>query len=431
MRKICKTLLLILSISFLNQGCNKQDDSVIDKNNVTFQGTIIPATTTKATEADKQYHIEIIYNKAITMENLKESMEHKTITPDANGNFNFQIEKGKKFIAFLVDATQTYRKAIGVIGIGTGENQYWENIDTQYTDGIINLGKIMDQPINQVLSTEYSIDQMGITGANQELVRQLSQLDNHVRLYKNCINANYENLTGPAFTYLYNDITYNTWITQQQVSYAGYQIYLWGKNLGDQLSILPVSQVQTGEGTSYSSQNPITGVKVPIEDPAFSVYNFITGESTRQLLKENPPQGYWTLNLNGEKSKEFDYGCVLPLKNNEIVIPIPLLKINSQNNVISTMEVKWVLRDPSGIYTPIDNQILKTIVPSFMLEIADHSGEDPIKEEKTISLETSSITLDQSWNTQTATTGQEAQYIGLTYIIDGVFHRFVLSQSNE
>ena len=60
----------------------------------------------------------------------------------ADGSFQFNIPEGNKFTAFLCDTTESFQKVIGLIGLGTGSDSYWETIDTDQFTGDINLGEI-------------------------------------------------------------------------------------------------------------------------------------------------------------------------------------------------------------------------------------------------------------------------------------------------
>lgn len=433
MSKFRTKLMYALSLILFLGGCTSEDADPIDENYVSFRGTIVPSTTTKSLKSENTYQIEIIYNKPIRWESLLQSfavnVEHKTVNADDNGYFAFQVERGKKFIAFLVDASQEYRKAIGVIGIGTGDNEYWENIDTQYAQGIISLGNIPTIATNNVLPSQNDINTIGLSGSDLQIVEQLSHLDNSVRFYKNFINAGFENLTGPSFTYTYPELEDNSWTPGDQISYAGYQTYLWGKFLGETTTMTPPSCVTTGEGTSYDSENPIDGYFFGTDQDGNALYNFITGEGD-MLLGGNPPQGYWTLKADQVITHQYDYGCIHPIKDGQISNPLPLIKINSQDNQIASLQVKWVVRNSSGVFEEIDPQILEKVFPGFYLEIADHSSEEEFVEDRAVEIATSTIDLNNSWSTTNDGVSHFAEYIGITYIIDGVFHRFVLRKDN-
>ena len=372
---------------------------------------------------------------------------YNIIDIDGDGNFTFSVKKGKNFIAFLVDTSKTYDKVIGIIGIKIDDSIYWEDIQTSYLNGNINLGTISTTPAESIVLEGANISSVDVSDLTD--ITRNACLDDFVRFIKNQINNNSGGdnrfYSSPSYAFLHKNrdgiLNVSTLPTQMEIS--GYQIYLSGEDIGDvydgmgsllpaanRPKLYPSNSVSQGNGTTYSSTVPIpAGYKC--EDPDRVGYDFITGDTKQQLLQGTPPVGAWILeNSTGTKKGEFDYSCAYPMRNGKISVPIPIVKVNSSDNdKIDSFEIKWYLLDKNGTdFEELSSNYVNKVIDAG-IEICDflNSPEHRERMDDLVFSDEGKIIPTDKWyfTTTNPSDGNYADYIGIYYKISDVGYRFV------
>ena len=276
----------------------------------------------------------------------------QTVAVLEDGTFSFHVTQGNAFVAFLVDPSQQFRKAVGVIGIGVGSDGYWEQIDTSQLEGDITLGKIADVPVNGLLICENPIQNIGARLNDLGAIALLARLDDKVRNFENEINGAPDISAGPLNVYAADSIPIPASMpTLPFYQLSGYQIQIKiaGTSGTDVATLRPPGMVHEG-GPVYDQASPITGQWG------------VGGWGFGQRLQECPP-GYWVLDVDSVKRAELYFSLAPPTSSGQIDVPIPVMTITLKpsTDIIDTLTVSMFIRNSAGGYDHILGSDMKEI----------------------------------------------------------------------
>lgn len=158
--------------------------------------------------------------------------DYETVSIQSDGAFSFEVPRGDTFVAILVDTQAPFRKAVGVIGIGTAVGQYWEQIATSELDGDIVMGNVATTPTDDgVLPSQVGLTDMLDKVKDSSAIDRLSRLDNAVRLLMNAINGEPGISTTLNYIFGQTDTEFETILgqfpTDIAYGFAGYQVLLF------------------------------------------------------------------------------------------------------------------------------------------------------------------------------------------------------------
>ncbi len=431
---------------------SQDSNEPVNENIVTFSGNI--ATNDLSNNIDSEQRtrgnektltdlqIVLIYNPHLNW--MIHGLEFEQIDINDDGSFSFDIDKGKSFVAFLVDPTREYDKSLGVIGISTSNTEYWEHIDTQLIDGNIALGEITTSSLDRILQSENNVDTLGSTITDKEMVNYIASIDNSLRTIENYINSGFSLVTFPNYQIRNPERTKST-ITQWDESYLdsynfyGYQFYLFSydKDFGDTPGLRTPYKVENLGGTIFQTGELI--------DTTFVIRDFTDGymlqdihadwevfysipDGGGSILTSLPTDGIWELeDSSGNKKGEFNYSLAYPVSENDnthLITIVPLLKVNiadGSTDLIESIEVRWYLYDDNTqTYEQVNTAYLQDSFDAWTLSISDFRENADANEMKLIDdFSQDKIGVDKEWHLYDEEKNYFATSISITVFSNG------------
>jgi len=392
---------------------------VVPEGKVRFKGQITGQSTKSTTAITRK--LLVVYTEKFTEDNFADGMLNTEIELSEDGAFSLDIEEGKEFIVFLMENDRVK----GLIGIDAGNDEYWENINSGYLSGIIELGNVPSSTENGLLIAEKTIDDLSVVEGKSELIQKTSRLDDHIRTYMNFINTGFKNFATPGFVFSSN-LVFGELIDADDLTYAGYQIYAWGKGLESKMKLFPPVEVARGNGEKFGPQTPISGEAF---DPEMTIkfMGFIGGETSADLLQGDIPSGEWSMQTTaGTELASYSLNSILPLENNKISVPVPAIKINSDaTGVITDVEVKWQYYRVGELITITDVEPLKDRISNINIEyIQDENS----KEDQSFNYNDTSFTpkTEDIWSINGDSGNKKLNTFVIGYTIDCVFYQVKL-----
>jgi len=392
----------------------------VPENMVRFNGKYLTNNKTSSLKTESANKIVVVYTELFTEENFLDGHEYTEISINEDGSFVFDIEKGRKFMAFVVSSEDNF-KVKGVIGIGTGESEYWEDINTEYLNGLVGLGTISSSSQAGVLASEKLLSEISLEEGNTSLIQKLSRMDDHIRTYANYVNSNFINLATPGFSF-YAPLQFNSWIDYNNTTYSGYQLYVFGEGLKTGNVLVPPTDI-TANSVTYNASNPIS-TESDIDEAGFSFAEFFKGETSVDLPQGQIPSGEWKLMKDNELISTFLLSSVQPIDNdNRINVPIPAIKINTENELVKTIEIKWFLNN-AGTFEEVDIELLKDRLSNLHLEVTDFRDNDNRRDEtiNNLGVASSIISLSQEWSTNINSQSNYVESFVIGYNMDCVYY---------
>jgi len=120
----------------------------------------------------------------------------------------------------------------------------------------------------------------------------------------------------------------------------------------------------------------------------------------------------------------FLLSSVQPIDNdNRINVPIPAIKINTENEIVKTIEIKWFLNN-AGTFEEVDIDLLKDRLSNLHLEITDFRDNDNRRDEtiNNLGVESSTISTAQEWSTDINSLNNYAESFVIGYNMDCVYY---------
>lgn len=389
-------------------------NEVAPEGKVRFKGKIIAPTTKSTTESVKK--ILVVYTEKFTEDNFADGMINQEIEVAEDGSFTLDIEEGKEFIVFLMENNRVN----GLIGIDAGDEEYWESINSGYLSGVIELGNVPSSSDNGLLIAEKTIADLSVVEGKTELIQKVSRLDDHIRTYRNFVNTGFKNFATPGFVFSAN-LVFDEPIDADDLIYAGYQIYAWGKGLENKMKLFPPAEVSRGNGEKFNSQTPILGEAFDSESE-IKFMGFIGGETSEDLLQADIPAGEWSMQTtSGNELALYNLNSILPLENDKISVPVPAVKINSDAaGIITDIEVKWQYYRGGVLETITDLQPLKDRISNTSIEFMQDGD---IREGGSFSYNDTQITPNSKWSVKGENDNKKLNIFVIGYTIDCVFYQ--------
>lgn len=391
-----------------------------------FKGKFIDSSTSKKSASKRT--LLVVYTEKFTEANFADGLENNSIEVNSDGTFSLDVDKAKDFILFLMENN----KVKGLIGINTANGEYWENLNSEHLDEITQLGDIPSASDNGLLIAQNTLTDLNIAADKSELIKKISKVDDHIRTYVNFTNSGFKNFASPGFVFS-ADLKFAEQINADAMSYAGYQIYAWGKELDNQMKLVPPSPVSRGNGQTFNADNPITGEAFN-PDSETKFMGFIGGETADDLLQGEIPNGEWLLqNISGEEKESYILNSIAPIQDQKISVPVPAVKINSDNDgVITTIDLEWQYYRKGELVTIEDRSLLKNKLSNLNIEYIQ--GEDT-SEDHTFKYDDTAITPtnQKKWSINGNNNNPKLNLLVIGYTIDCVFYqvKMVLPELNN
>ncbi|RKD94052.1 Ig-like domain-containing protein [Marinifilum flexuosum] len=390
---------------------------VVPEGKIRFKGQIVDeGTKSAADEATRE--LLVVYTEKFTEDNFADGMTTTKIEIAEDGSFSLDIEDEKEFIVFLMENNRVK----GLVGIDAGGEEYWENLNSGYLSGVIELGNVPSSSEDGLLIAEKTIADLSVVEGKSELIQKMSRLDDHIRTYMNFTNTGFKNFASPGFVFSSN-LVFGEQIDADDLSYAGYQIYAWGKGLENTMHLFPPAEVARGNGEKYNDQTPIHGEAF---DPGseFKFMGFIGGETSADLLQGDIPAGEWSMQTtSGTELASYSLNSILPLENDKISVPVPAITINSDaDGVITEIDLNWQYYRGGELVTIDDVEPLKDRISNTNIEYIqdENTGEDhPFNYNDT------SIVPDNQnvWSVNGENNNKKLNTLVIGYTIDCVFYQ--------
>lgn len=390
---------------------------VVPEGKIRFKGQIVEEGTKSATN-EVTRKLLVVYTEKFTVENFSDGIISAEIELAEDGSFSLDVEDGKEFIVFLMENNRVK----GLVGIDAGDEEYWENLNSGYLSGIIELGNVPSSSEDGLLIAEKTIADLSIVEGKSELIQKMSRLDDHIRTYMNFTNTGFKNFACPGFVFSSN-LVFGEQIDADDLTYAGYQIYAWGKGLENTMNLFPPEEVARGNGEKFNAQTPISGEAFD-PDSEYKFMGFIGGETSADLLQGDIPAGEWSMQTSsGTEVASYSLNSILPLENEKISVPVPSIKINSDaSGVITDIELNWQYYRGGELVTIADVEPLKERISNTNIEYIqdEYTGED-----HTFNYNDTSIVPDNQnvWSTNGANDNKKLNLLVIGYTIDCVFYQ--------
>jgi hypothetical protein len=358
-------------------SCDEDKGETIFKT-VKFEGRYKPMnskSTLANVENSSNLKVVVVYTEPFEIAEVANGIKREVIELGMDGSFSFEINNGKSFFAYLVDESLDF-KVKGLLGIGTGENQYWENISTKELDGEINLGNIAQQD-GLILKAELSLDELKLNENVKEQIKRFSKLDDNIRMYANYANNDFKNFATTGFTFYYPKLEQDSWTKIEKYKYAGYKVYTIGKGFGENAQLLPPEDIIL-KGKNYNSSNPVSNNGLNGMGNSFNFAEFFKGEKDEDLPNNIFPGSIWKLNDKGATIGEYKLDFVKPIvgeaEEEKINVPIPVIKneVPGAGKIINT-SLKWQILE-NGEYVDFDINLLKDNITDLHIEFVQKSS---------------------------------------------------------
>jgi hypothetical protein len=301
----------------------------------------------------------------------------------SEGEFSFTLFEGQEFVAFLVDPSQPFRKVIGVMGISTGGNEYWEAISSGLLSDDLFLGQLSSDDTDSIVVSEFDLADLagGITDIDKAI--RSASLDNSVRLIKNYINSD-GMVIGTPFVLemtMPGGLVANQWMypTDYEVSMS-YGIAMgneeW-RGAPDDAAYLtaPVD-------LRYREEEPLLA-GTPIYANAHNHGGYSFGNF------DDIVPGYWQMYYEDKLYMEIDLTGGSPVLDGKLIQPTPALKLTTDPSTgrALNVELSWYLLDQASEYAPVteaDLQLLETLLDKhrsdgFNMNLHDNSRDPDVR----------------------------------------------------
>ena len=306
---------------------------------------------------------EVVIHKGANVLNTKAPPQR--IKLDSDGNFEFNLFAGHEFVAFLVNPSEPFRKVVGILGIGTGENEYWEAIDTDLLIDDLFMGQFSSSDTDEILVSQFSIGDLagGITDIDKAM--RSASWDNVVRLLKNAVNNDV--FAGAGFEL---KLTIPGGLVANQWAYPDdYEVSMsYGISIGDEAwrdAPLDAAYIVAPADLQYQDE-PLIPAGTPISPSSGGIGNDGYGFGPF----DDMAAGYWQLYYYNELYMEIDITGSSPLENGKLIQPVPAMKLNTETGTgrVTSIEFLWYLVDDTGEYAPItetDLQVLEELLEKW------------------------------------------------------------------
>ncbi len=407
-----------------------------------------------------------------------QAMLDSAVTGDlgVDGSFSLSLDASQDYVLLLVNstATQPQDKVVAYVTMAsstTGDSVV--SMPVSHASATIDLGKVSPSASHSdEASGERSAEDLAVDfSASLESLLARAKFDD---AYKNLVNE-YLNTSGS-----------NWWRAQVQFEwygggdpsifassaptdisayrYDGYRVYFDNNSAEmnfsrlcsktDSLEIAPPSPVTiidqyNGNSTvgTIDVSNPADNGNVAVssgnsnycydavnDEMAFSAKSgsngVFFGVPVGSLIKNNPPDGWWTLGLNGTQKAVFELGAMKPVDasgNPEVLLPLPSFTTDAAGK-ITGISVTWMEYNGST-YQAVDVNGVNDLVADSFIDIGWDGGgsgtevNDLIYNGSSRNLLTSA-TPSKDWDFN-GTAGNPVSWINIAYTMAGVNYAVV------
>jgi len=419
-RKFISALCLLCAFTLFS--CEDENEEITEikeaapAGKVRFKGAVTDGTTKSISESERS--LMLVYTEKFTVENFADGLITAEVELEEDGSFTLDVEEGKEFIVYLMENNRVK----GLIGIDAGDQEYWENLNSGYLSGVIELGNVPSSSDNGLLIAEKTVAEIGVLEGKSELIQKMSRLDDHIRTYMNFANTGFQNFATPGFVFS-SSLVFDKLIGADDLDYAGYQIYAWGRGLENKMNLFPPSAVSRGNGETFDMLKPIAGEAFDSESE-IKFMGFIGGETSNDLLQADVPAGQWSMKTtSGSELASYSLNSILPLSNNKISVPVPAIKINSDaTGLITDIDVKWQYYRGGELVTITDVEPLKDRISNMHIEYIqdnDTKGENNFNYNDTTLIPDTEAT----WSINGENDNKKLNLMVIGYTIDCVFYQ--------
>lgn len=419
-RKFISALCLLCAFTLFS--CDDENEEITEikevapAGKVRFKGAVTDGATKATSESARK--LMLVYTEKFTEDNFADGLTTTEFELQEDGSFTLDVEEGKEFIVYLMENNRVK----GLVGIDAGDEEYWENLNSGYLTGVIELGDVPSSSDNGLLIAEKTVAELGVLEGKSELIQKMSRLDDHIRTYMNFANTGFKNFATPGFVFSSN-LVFDELIDADKLDYAGYQIYAWGRGLENKMNLFPPSAVSRGNGETFDGQNPIVGEAFDSESE-IKFMGFIGGETSKDLLQADVPAGQWSMQTTtGVELASHSLNAILPLANDKISVPVPAIKINSDaTGLITDIDVKWQYYRGGELVTITDVEPLKDRISNMNIEYIqdENTGEDHV-----FNYNDAKIIPDtqNAWSVNGENDNKKLNLLVIGYTIDCVFYQ--------
>lgn len=360
----------------------------------------------------------------------------------AGGSFSLDLER-KNWVVLLVDSTTSSKKdqVVGYLTM-SAEDSGMTSFPLGSASGEINLGTL-SQNGDETESSRGSKENAPSLALSVEQIEALALSDDSIKTVKNAYR-NYDNgkyfSVRPFFNWYWDGSTgeisnsFSSVTTLVQSKFQGYLFYMDSNSAQlnfDQicsqatlLTLEPPTTVQNHSQTeSWGPGDPLTsaGANSGISGKSCGVgslylrddtasygsyaFNFSASSgSSNEYLRPPIPVGDWTVRAGSQIVGEFESNIGTIFENDDTAKPtvfMPSLRANVSGGTITSIDVKWYLRDPStGQFNEVTDATILNQMSSVAIGLTDYS-QNPRREERSDSLTPStgySFTPSGSWS---------------------------------
>ncbi len=419
-RKFISALCLLCAFTLFS--CDDDNEEVTEivetapEGKVRFKGAVTDGTTKATSESARK--LMLVYTEKFTEENFADGLTTAEFELQEDGSFTLDVEEGKEFIVYLMENNRVK----GLVGIDAGDEEYWENLNSGYLTGVIDLGNVPSSSDNGLLIAEKTVAELGVLEGKSELIQKMSRLDDHIRTYMNFANTGFKNFATPGFVFSSN-LVFDELIDADKLNYAGYQIYAWGRGLENKMKLFPPSAVSRGNGETFDGDNPIAGEAFDSE-AEIKFMGFIGGETSADLLQADVPAGQWSMQTTaGVELASHSLNSILPLSGDKISVPVPAIKINSDaTGLITDIDVLWQYYRGGELVTIADVEPLKDRISNMHIE---YIQDENMSDDHGFNYNDSKISPDtqNAWSVNGENDNKKLNLLVIGYTIDCVFYQ--------
>jgi len=468
-------LFVVLAVStFLITTCAVDDSQVDTGGTVTILGKLnknILRTRAISKDisdnVDKLWIMPIRYGNPYTMPDGIEHADYVTINPDGTFEVSVDTSISDNWVLLLLDSTQEYKKqqVLGYVTMGAGNDSLIKLPVNEASGDEIDLGTLdTDDPngdeVKSSNTDDQNADQFSFT---VDQLKKIAKTDDMLKFVKN-LYINYNETSGeyytvlPGFTFRDSqaelikddfpdpgDIAGGLYFTTLgSIQFKTNSSAFVEINDNDVISLTPPGPVRMedyNDSTNYEEYN--NGEEIPtnehsapaLEDGVFQVtFSYFS-------VQDGYPAGIWKLNKNGEEYAYFDISSTYPVEEVDNIrfpkIYVPVLKVNLENNIIKSIQIKWYVYDETqnppysevlGDDPAIQNSILNNDGEGITITIWSNKDSDKSDEyirllgpEDTVVFPTGEWNYNWEWEAQDP---NAARGISIGYIMNGMSYTF-------
>jgi hypothetical protein len=388
-----------------------------------MNGIVTPAYALDANSPDK---IVVMYDGG-------KSKYEFNINADGSFEIDTSLLSKDDLVIFVVNSST--KKVFGHLNLGTSSSEKLDFIDKSKLENDLDLGSV-DTENNCSSSTTVS-NTTAFSNDDLASLEEVAISDNVLILYQNLFkNPDYEaqlhnHFKMPTITSIKD--TFNSLNDFNSSNFTGSQpvittsITSWADINYSEINYYPPSSVTciAHNGATSDANTTVTmpgNYKTNNDDEYFYSFDYI----------KEYPTGNWLLKDDNNVTKAtFVLSDASPFDSNgKVKVPVPMVKANMSGNIISSIEVKWLI-SKNNSYTEISEktmQTLATVDADKPFIILQNSSTPLGRAESDTFIGTYSIT--EGNNLEIGTASGKVEKIIINYMIGQGSYQYIFSENH-